>query len=376
MDAEQLIETIRPLVDDGEVPGAVVGVLHGNHRSVAAVGQTEPGGTVAMPVNAVMRISSNTKPMVAAVALLLVQDGVLNLDDTVEKFVPELTGRRVLRQLDGALEETVPAQRSMTIADLLTMRMGFGFVFESTCPTVEAAAAAGLGFGPPDPSRTLEPSDWVTRFAALPLLEQPGTVWRYELAYALLGVVLSRAAESPLDVLMRERLFTSLAMFQTGFVASPRHLVPAFAQSENGLVRFDSALDSRWSTPPAFPDARGGLVSTVSDMLRFARMLLNNGGGLLSPESAAAMTSDQLTAEQRSGPSAQAFLDGGGWGYGVGITNGEFGRRYGWGGGLGTLWYSWPEHDVAVALMTQVLPPSTALFDAFTNATEATLRSS
>ena len=92
-------------------------------RSVAAVGKTEPGGTVAMPVDAVMRISSNTKPMVAAVALLLLQDGVLNLDDTVEKFAPELTGRRVLRQLDGALEDTVPAQRSMTIADLLTMRM-------------------------------------------------------------------------------------------------------------------------------------------------------------------------------------------------------------------------------------------------------------
>jgi CubicO group peptidase (beta-lactamase class C family) len=85
------------------------------------------------------------------------------------------------------------------------------------------------------------------------------------------------------------------------------------------------------------------------------------------------MTSDQLTAEQRSGPSAQTFLNGGGWGYGVGVTDGKCGRRYGWGGGLGTLWYSWPEHGAAAVLMTQVLPPSATLFDAFTNAVEATL---
>ncbi|GAA1121014.1 serine hydrolase domain-containing protein [Arthrobacter flavus] len=376
MDAQQLIEMIHPIVDDGEVPGAVVGVVHHGHTSVAGVGHTEPGGATAMTADAVMRISSNTKPMVASVALLLVQDGVLHLDDLVEEFVPELTGRRVLRQLDGPIQDTVPVQRSMTIEDLLTMRMGFGFVFESACPAVEAAAAAGLGFGPPDPSTPFSPDEWVDRFARLPLLEQPGMVWRYELAFGVLGVVLARVTGKSLDVVMRERLFTPLGMTQTGFLAPPQHLVPAFAQSENGLVLFDSAFESRWSTPQAFPDARSGLVSTVGDLLQFTRMLLEDGGGLLSPESVAVMTSDHLTAEQRSGPSAQAFLDGGGWGYGVGVTDGKCGRRYGWGGGLGTLWYSWPEHDTAVILMTQVLPPSTELFDAFTNAVEATLNPS
>jgi CubicO group peptidase (beta-lactamase class C family) len=376
VNAEQLAEAIRPLVDDGEVPGAVVGVTHGDEVSLAALGTTEPGGTVPMPVDAVMRVSSTTKPMVAAVTLLLSQDGMLNLDDPVEMFVPELTHRRVLRELGSPAQDTVPARRTMTIEDLLTMRMGFGFVFESACPTIEAAATAGLGFGPPDPSQPLTPSQWVDRFAALPLLEEPGTIWRYEFAFALLGVVLARAAEEPLDVLMRERLFEPLAMSHTGFVASPQHLVPSFTQGESGLILFDDALDSRWSTPPAFPDARGGLVSTTSDLLRFARMLLEDGNGLLSPESTSAMTADHLTAEQRSGPSAQAFLDGCGWGYGLGVADGKYGRRYGWGGGLGTLWYSWPEHDVAAVLMTQVMPPSPALLDAFTNAAEATQKPS
>ncbi|MBE0010257.1 class A beta-lactamase-related serine hydrolase [Arthrobacter sp. AET 35A] len=371
-----MIETIRPMVDDGEVPGAVVGVVDHGRTSVAAVGTTEPGGATAMTPDAVMRISSNTKPLVAAVVMLLVQDGVLNLDDAVERFVPELADRRVLRRIDGHPMDTVPAQRSITIEDLLTMRMGFGFVPESACPAMKDAEKAGLGFGPPDPSAMPSPDEWLARFARLPLLEQPGTAWRYDLAFGVLGIVLARATGQSLDVLMRERLFTPLAMSQTGFVATPQHLVPAFAQSENGLMLFDNILESRWSTPPAFPDARGGLVSTASDLLRFAGMLLDNSGELLSAESVAAMTSDQLTAEQRSGPSAQPFLDRGGWGYGMGVSDGECGRRYGWGGGLGTLWYSWPEHRAAVVLMTQVLPPSTKLFDAFTSAAEAILNPS
>lgn len=373
VDAQQLVESIRPLVDAGEVPGAVVGVLQGGRESVAAVGTTTPDGAIPLTVDAVMRISSNTKPMIAAVALLLVQDGGLHLDDLVETFIPELTDRRVLRRIGGPLGDTVPAQRPVTIEDLLTMRMGFGFVFESDCPAVDAAAAAGLGFGPPDPSVMPAPTEWVTRFAALPLLEQPGTVWRYEFAYAVLGVVLSRASGKPLDLLMHERLFTPLAMSQTGFVSTSEHLVPSFVRTKDGLVLFDSAHESRWSTPPAFLDARGGLVSTVNDMLQFARMLLEDGGGLLSPELVAAMTSDHLTDEQRSGPSAQVFLNGGGWGYGVGVAHGKRGRRYGWGGGLGTLWYTWPDHDTAVILMTQVLPPSSTLFDAFPKAAETLL---
>lgn len=373
MHAEQLAAGISSLVDAGEVPGAIVGVLQGSDVSVAAVGVTEPGGDTPMPQSAVARISSNTKPMIAAATLLLVEDGVIGLQDRVETFLPELAGRRVLRQLDGPVDDTVPATRSVTVEDLLTMRSGFGFVFESDCPVVEEAAAAGLGLGPPDPSSPLGVEEWVARFAELPLLEQPGTVWRYELSYAVLGVVLARATGQPLDVLMRERLFDPLGMNSTGFVAPGESMVPAFAQSPDGLIVFDGPIDSRWATPPSFPDARGGLVSTTRDMLRFASMLLDDGGGLLSPTSVEAMTTDKLTDGQRSGPSAQTFLNGGGWGYGMGVDEGQAGRRYGWGGGLGTLWYSWPDYHAAAVLVTQVLPPSVAVFDCFTGAAEDVL---
>jgi CubicO group peptidase (beta-lactamase class C family) len=87
------------------------------------------------------------------------------------------------------------------------------------------------------------------------------------------------------------------------------------------------------------------------------------------------MTSDQLTPQQRAGPSAATFLDSGGWGYGVGVAEVAAGRRYGWAGGLGTLWYSWPDHDLAAVLVTQVLPPTAEVFDAFTDAVQSGLGS-
>ena len=114
-------------------------------------------------------------------------------------------------------------------------------------------------------------------------------------------------------------------------------------------------------------------MSTAGDLLRFAGMLLDGGGGLLAPSSVIAMTTDQLTPEQRARPSAATFLNSGGWGYGVGVVESSAGPRYGWGGGLGTLWYSWPEHALAAVLITQVLPPAVEVFEAFTTEVESSL---
>jgi CubicO group peptidase (beta-lactamase class C family) len=371
--AEGLIAAVRPFVEARLVPGAIIAVRHGRETTVEAMGTTAPDGDEPLRVEAQVRISSNTKPMVAALALRLAEDGVLGLDDPVERFLPELADRRVLRRIDAPPGETEPAQRPIVVEDLLTMRLGFGWVFESECPAVDRAQKLGLGFGPPDPPALPPPDEWITRFGTLPLLEEPGSVWRYELAFAVLGVLVARAAGLPLDVLLTGDLFTPLGMTETGFVADPQRLAPAFARDQNGLVVFDGVTDSRWLSRPRFPDARGGLVSTARDLLRFAGMLLDGGGGVLTPSSVVAMTTDQLTPEQRAGPSASTFLDCGGWGYGVGVTRGPAGRRYGWGGGLGTLWYSWPEHDLAAVLITQVLPPSAEMFDVFTSAVESSL---
>src|SRR5689334_23810106 len=280
MEADEVLSGIRAHVDAGRVPGAVVGVRHRGRTGVVAAGAVAPGGDPVRP-DAVVRISSNTKPLMAALALRMVRDGAFALDDPVERFLPELTARRVLRALDGPVADTVPAERAITVEDLLTMRMGFGFVWEAACPAVERATALGLGFGPPDPTGPPAPDEWLARFATLPLLEQPGAVWRYEMSFAVLGVLLARAAGQPLADALGRRLLEPLGMADTGFVADPARLVPAFAREggvggeggDGDLVPFDGVADSRWLGPPAFPDARGGLVSTAADLLAFAGML-------------------------------------------------------------------------------------------------------
>ena len=375
MHADDVIEGVRGSVEAGLVPGAIVGVRHRGGTSLAAVGSTRSGGDTPLRPDAVVRLSSNTKPLVAALAMQLVADGAFALDEPVDRLLPELADRRVLRSLDVSpsdpVRDTVPAERPITVEDLLTMRMGFGFVTEGPCPTVDRAAALGLGFGPPDPHGPPAPDEWIARFATLPLLDQPGRAWRYELSAAVLGVLVARAGGRPLGDLLADRLLAPLGTDATGFVADPARLVPAFARDQDGaLVDFDRVTDSRWLTPPAFPDGRGGLVGTAEDLLRFAGMLLDDGAGILDPAAVAAMTTDRLTPEQRAAPAAAPFLDGGGWGLGVGVVDSAVGPRYGWAGGLGTLWYSWPRHDLAAVLVTQVLPPAGPVFEAFTRTIE------
>ena len=140
---------------------------------------------------------------------------------------------------------------------------------------------------------------------------------------------------------------------------------------------FDGVENSRWASRPTFPNAGGGLVSTASDYLRFARMLLaggvHEGARLLPEELVKTMTTDQLGPERAHSKSADIFLSGGGWGYGLEVitpahTADVRTRRYGWGGGLGTTWYAFPDRDTTAVLLTQCLPPPEPLISAFWSA--------
>jgi CubicO group peptidase (beta-lactamase class C family) len=358
-------------VERGEVPGLVTLVYRRGEAHADTIGARAFGGNP-MRRDTIFRVSSLTKPVAAAAAMVLVEDGRVRLDEPVDRLLPELADRRVLRRLDGPLDDTVPAKRPITLRDLLTMRMGFGFIMgpPDDYPILAAAEEQRLGMGPPKPATPHEPDEWIRRFATLPLMHQPGEQWMYEMGFAVLGVLISRASERPLEAFLRERIFGPLGMEDTGFYVPPEkldRLVTCYRTNpETGALEpYDGAEDSQWSRPPAFPDARGGLVSTADDYLAFGRMMLDEGehGGerILSRLSVELMTTNHLTPEQRaSSGSVPVFLGERGWGFGLSTIPGDDAAvatpgRYGWEGGLGTSWSSDPTEDMVGILLTQRL---------------------
>jgi CubicO group peptidase (beta-lactamase class C family) len=307
--------------------------------------------------DSVFRISSTSKPITGAVTLALVEEGLLALDEPVDRLLPELADRRVLRRLDGPLDDTVPAARPITARDLLTFTFGFGMVNEmftapTPLPVVEATDALRLSIvGVPDPTVQPDPDTWIAGFGSLPLLAQPGERWMYSTGASVLGVLVARAAGAPFADVLRTRLLEPLGMRDTGFwTADTERLPTSYAPTPDGLVVWDPP-DGRWSRPPAFGDGAAGLVSTADDLLAFARMLLRGGEPVLSRDAVRAMTTDQLTPAQKAhGGLGPDFFAGRSWGYCQAVLDSG---AYGWDGGLGTSWLVDPRHDLAVIVLTQ-----------------------
>jgi CubicO group peptidase (beta-lactamase class C family) len=246
--------------------------------------------------------------------------------------------------------------------------MGFGQMMAppDAYPILKAANELHIGMGPPNPSATPPPGEWLRRLGTLPLMYQPGERWLYNTGSDVLGVLIARAADQPFETILRERIFAPLGMKDTGF-SVPVEKLDRFATSywtdpgTGALALFDAAEGGQWSRPPAFPSGAGGLVSTVDDFLAFGQMMLNKGRygseRILSRPSVELMTTDQLTPEQRA--AATGFLgDNRGWGLGMAIVTRRDGvaavpGRYGWDGGLGTSWCSDPTEELVGVLLTQ-----------------------
>jgi CubicO group peptidase (beta-lactamase class C family) len=363
-------KAMQARVERGEFPGIVTLVARGDDVRVETIGTTAFEGGVPMRRDTVFRIASMTKPVLAAVTMMLVEDDVIDLEEPIHRLLPELAGQRVLARVDGPLDSTVPARRPVTIEDLLTFRNGFGTLTEPTFdppfPIVRAAEELQLELGAPDPRTPHDPDEWIRRFATLPLMCQPGERWLYNVGTLILGVLLARAARQPLGDLLRERLFDPLGMADTGFwlPADRAAQLPVYYMTDpeaGKLTERPSASPEVWSTPPVFPSGSGGLVSTADEFHAFGRMLLRRGvhGGtrLLSEQSVQLMTTNRLTPEQIAG--SGVLLDGRGWGFGMAVTvapqpPATRPGQYGWSGGYGTTWFNDPHEDLIAIALTQV----------------------
>jgi CubicO group peptidase (beta-lactamase class C family) len=354
---EQFDAVAAAHVGEDKVPGLVALVAHADEVHVEALGTLGCGGG---PVEraSLFRIASTTKPITAAATLALIREGLLELDEPVDRLLPEMANRRVLRRMDGPLDDTLPAEAPVTVRGLLTFTFGFGMAMEmfmavEPWPVVAAASEAGLAtIGPPQPGAFVDPDTWIARFGELPLLAQPGQRWLYNTGAHVLSVLCARAAGMSYDQVLRTRIFTPLGMRATGFhTGDVDRLATAYLPTADGAVVWDPP-DGQWSRPPAFHDGAAGLVSTADDLLAFARMLLRDGDPVLTAAQVRQMSHDHLTAGQRE--FGAAFLGGRGWGLGTSVVlDGPWVGAIGWDGGLGTSFLVHPARDLAVIVLTQ-----------------------
>ncbi len=352
----RLHEVAEGQVGSSGVPGLVALVARGEQVHVETAGQLSLGGA-AVQRTSLFRIASTSKPIVAAATLALLGEGLLSLDEPVDRLLPELADRRVLLQMDGPLQDTVPASRAITARDLLTFTFGFGMtvaMFMAPKPWPVASAEKELRLttlGPPDPDLQPDPDTWIANLGTLPLLAQPGERWLYNTGASVLGVLLARAAEQPLADVLRTRIFEPLGMRDTAFwTTETERLATSYRAGPDGLAVWDEP-GGRWSRPPAFGDGASGLLSTVDDLLAFARMLLAGGGEVLTPAAARSMCADQLTDAQRShGGLGPNFFSGRSWGFCQAVTDSG---AFGWDGGLGTSWLVDPASELTIIILTQ-----------------------
>jgi len=318
------------------------------------------------------RIASLTKPITAAAAMILVEEGRIGLDEPLDRWLPELAARRVLRRIDAPLHDTVPAERALTLRDLLTLRLGFGMLIgppPDLYPIQRAITQLQLWGRKPWPPHT--PDEWLRRLGSLPLMYPPGERWLYHIGSEVLGVLIARLAGQSFGDFLRERLFEPLGMRDTGFWVPPAQL-ERFASCyqdggpEAGPQLFDDARDSQWSRPPPFPSGGSGLVSTLDDYAAFGRMLLDHGRHgtrrILARPTVQAMITDQLSAQQKALSTGffPDFWESRGWGLGLAVITRRDGPsmspgRFGWDGVYGTSWYSDPSEDLTMILMIQQL---------------------
>jgi CubicO group peptidase (beta-lactamase class C family) len=358
---------IEALIDAGNYAGISVTIArHGKLVKSAHYGFQSLDSKEPLREDAIYRIASMTKPIIAVAMLLLYEEGKWQLDDHVTKFIPEFADLKVMRP-DGTL---VPLERPMTMRHLMSSSAGFAFGpgLGSTNVAVDALyAKADLWSGTND--------EIIPKLAKLPLESQPGTEFRYGLQQEVQGAILRRISGEPLDTFLEKRIFTPLGMKDTGFgvPADQRDRIPPRYMLDENLKLVpapdQSAFPAVAGTPPGVTPkyllSIAGLYSTAHDYLRFAQMLANGGAldgiRVLSPTSVTLMRSNLLA----EGVPMHFLFPFAGIGYGMNVgvildpshasfNGGPVGAgTFYWGGVHGTWFWVDPVNDIVVVGMFQ-----------------------
>ncbi len=377
-------EAFKKEIDQGKLPGAVFLVARkGKLVYSEAIGFQDKEAGKPIAKDSIFRIYSMTKPIVSVAAMMLVEEGKIQLTDPVSKYLPAMKSMTVsAAKADAEFAKVtytqVPADREMTVQDLLrhTAGLAYGEITQNA-PVKEALLKAGMYKTAIDyDARDLTPDEEVERIAKTPLAHQPGTVWEYSHASDMLGRVVEAASGQRLADFLDKRLFGPLKMNDTGFWVAPQKIgrlaIPLPTDATSGKP--NNLIDV--TAQPKNDSGGAGGVSTAADYLRFSQMLLNggqlDGARVLSRSTIALMTSDHL-GTRISAPvtPGELLLGVPGYTFGLGFavrqgpgiagvpgSAGEFM----WAGYAGTYFWVDPKEEIVAVYMTQAPSPIRAYY--------------
>lgn len=381
----RIAPALKQEVDQGKLPGAVVMIARkGKLVYSETVGFQDKVAGTPMKADALFRIYSMTKPLASVAAMMLVEEGKVQLTDPLSKFFPACRNLTVsVPRADSVYARvtynTVPADREITVQDLLrhTSGLAYGEITQNA-PVRDAYVKAGLfqqGVRDYD-SRDLTPAEFVERLCKAPLAQQPGTMWEYSLSVDMLGRVVEAASGQRLADFLDERLFKPLKMVDTGFWV-PKEKSARIAQP----LAIDAATGAKVSVidvsaAPKNDSGGAGAVSTAADYLRFGQAMLNggqvDGQRVLSRSTVALMASDHLgTRIAQPTQPGELLMGVPGYTFGLGFmvrqgagvagvpgSQGEFM----WAGYAGTFFWIDPKEELVVVYMTQAPSPIRAMY--------------
>jgi len=361
-------------VEDGRLPGwlalvtrfgRVVHLSCGGHRDLEAGRPVE--------TDTRWRIYSMTKPVTSVAAMMLYEEGRLQLTDPVARYIPSFRETRVYSKGSSLKPLTVPMAEPMRVWHLLTHTAGLTYGFHHAHPVDAMYRAAGFEWGSP---KGMDLAACCDAWAALPLVFQPGTEWNYSVATDVLGRVVEVVSGHTLEEFLAERVLGPLGMTDTAFWADDDRLAALYSPDpQTGRALRNEAMDRGARRPPAFLSGGGGLVSTAADYHRFTQMLLDggvlDGVRLLGSRSVDYMTRNHLPGNadlEAFGRPLFAEMPFSGVGFGLGfsvVVDAVKGRslcsdgEYAWGGAASTAFWVDPAEQITGLFLTQLLPSST-----------------
>jgi len=373
-------KVVQAMVEKKEFAGAVTVVARdGKVVDWKAVGLMDVAKGTPMKTDTIFRIYSMTKPITTVAAMMLWEEGKFQLDEPVSKYIPEL---KELRVYVGPKDETVPAKREITIRDLMRHTAGFTYGAFGDTPVDRMYRKQKLL----DRNSTLQ--EFIGKLATIPLQYQPGTRFHYSMAVDVLGRLVEVVSGKSLDAYFEQRIFKPLDMVDTAFYV-PASKVDRFATNYGpGLIVIDNPAKSPYLNPPKLFSGGGGLVSTARDYTRFCQMLLNDGEllgtRLLKRETVEMMTQNQLPPEALPMAMPAGSKSDNGLGFGLGFAvrmapnpddpTAVVGEYF-WGGAASTGFTICPPNRTVGIALTQFMPYTPRLAEAFKRAVNAAVES-